>query len=76
MTLGSTLIIYLGGVILLILFAIIVSLNFIRYRFEGDNTFSFIWFIAIMFVVVIGSTILLTRTSSPDTTTVPTSVFQ
>jgi|GEM_PF-6342907 len=73
MTLGHILLIYFGGVILLILFGLLVISNFIRYRFKGDKTFTFIIFTSILFFLTVTTTILLTRTSSSNSTpTLPT----
>jgi len=75
MTLSTFLLFYFGGVVLLLIFGGLVVLNFARYRFQYDRTFFFVGIIAVLFVIVMGSTIALTRASNNGTPPAP-AIFQ
>jgi hypothetical protein len=49
----SPLIIYFIAVALLIIFSVVISLYFVRYRFKGDLTWVFIFLFAVAFVAII-----------------------
>jgi hypothetical protein len=57
------LLMYLGGVILMALFALLVIFNFVRYSFKGDLTFFFIALFAAAFVIISMGTLLLLQSS-------------
>lgn len=67
MSFALSLLIYAALVILLILFSLLVVFNFVRYRFQGDKTLLFIGLFYVAFVITIITTILLTRSITPDT---------
>lgn len=61
---GTLLLSYLGGVILMGLFALLVIFNFVRYRFKGDLTFFFIAIFSAAFVIISMGAILLTKSGA------------
>ncbi|CAN5120853.1 hypothetical protein BH11PAT4_BH11PAT4_0330 [soil metagenome] len=63
---------YLGGVILMALFALLVIFNFVRYSFKGDLTYFFIAIFAAAFVIIsMGSLLLLQNPTVTPTINTP-----
>lgn len=60
------LLIFAGGVLLLAIFGLLVVNNFVRYRFVGDRTFLFIFFMGVGFAILTLNTILLIRNIPAD----------
>lgn len=64
---GLLILLYFVLTLILVLLSVMISYNFLRYRFQGDHTVRFLTVYAIAFVAIFVLSLVLVRWSDPNT---------